>query len=161
MFDPDTLALAETVLAACRKRGWHVATAESCTGGLVAAALTAIAGASDVVNRGFVTYSNAAKMELLGVPEATITTHGAISGETAMAMASGAIARARVDLAISITGLAGPGGGTADKPVGLIYFGVATRTGCRTERRVFAGDRNSVRHAALVVALEQLLAEVR
>ena len=115
------------VLDACRARGWHVATAESCTGGLVAAALTAIAGSSDVVERGFVTYSNEAKSELLGVPPATIAAHGAVSAETAAAMAEGAVARAPVDLAVSITGVAGPGGGSAEKPVGLVYFGVARR----------------------------------
>jgi nicotinamide-nucleotide amidase len=161
MFDAKTLTLAETVLAACRDRGWQLATAESCTGGLVAAALTAIAGSSDVVNRGFVTYSNEAKMELLGVPGATIAQHGAVSAETAAAMATGAIARAQVDLAVSITGVAGPGGGSPEKPVGLVYFGIATRTGHRTERRVFPGDRTEIRRAALVLALELLLAEAR
>src|SRR5438045_6184041 len=103
MLDPETLALAESVLSLCRARGWHIATAESCTGGLVAAALTAIAGSSDVVERGFVTYSNAAKMELLGVPEATLAAHGAVSAEATRAMAEGAVTRARVDLAVSIT----------------------------------------------------------
>src|SRR5437016_2055463 len=108
MFDPETLALAERVLAACRCRHWHLATAESCTGGLVAAALTAIAGASDVVERGFVAYSNKAKVELLGVPSETIADHGAISAQTAAAMAKGAIWRSGVDLAVSITGIPGP-----------------------------------------------------
>ena len=97
--EPETLALAESVLSLCRDRGWHVATAESCTGGLVAAALTAIAGSSDVVDRGFVTYSNEAKMELLGVPQETLAAHGAVSAETAAAMAQGAVTRAPVDLA--------------------------------------------------------------
>jgi nicotinamide-nucleotide amidase len=162
VFDPETLALAEAVLADCRSRGWHLATAESCTGGLVAAALTAIAGSSDVVERGFITYSNAAKMELLGVPSDTIAQHGAISAQTAAAMARGAVARAGVDLAVSITGVAGPGGGTPQKPVGLIYLGVARRDGaCRVERRVFSGDRTEVRRAALVEALEMLQAEAR
>ena len=157
MFDPETLALAEAVLAACRARGWRLATAESCTGGLVAAALTAIAGASDVVERGFVTYSNNAKMELLGVTAETIAAHGAVSAETAAAMARGAVARAPVDLAVSVTGLAGPGGGTAQKPVGLVYFGVARKAGAaRVERRSFAGDRTEVRRAAVVLALELL-----
>jgi nicotinamide-nucleotide amidase len=157
MFDPETLALAETVLAACRAKGWHVATAESCTGGLVAAALTAIAGASDVVERGFVTYSNAAKSELLGVPAETLAAHGAISEETCAAMAKGAVARAGVDLAVSITGVAGPGGGTPQKPVGLVYLGVATKNGAaHVERRIFPGDRTEIRQAALVVALDLL-----
>ncbi len=137
MFDPETLNLAESVLAACRSRDWRVATAESCTGGLVAAALTAIAGASDVVERGFVTYSNEAKIELLGVPAETIAAHGAISAQTAAAMARGAVARAGVDLAVSVTGIAGPGGGTAQKPVGLVYLGVARKDGAARVERAF------------------------
>ena len=162
MFDPETLALAEAVLAACRARGWHLATAESCTGGLVAATLTGIAGSSDVVERGFVTYSNEAKMELLGVPEATLAAYGAVSAETTRAMAQGAVARARVDLAVSITGVAGPGGGTPQKPVGLVYLGVATREGAsRVERRIFSGDRTEIRHGALVEALEMLRDEAK
>jgi nicotinamide-nucleotide amidase len=162
LFDPDTLSLAGSVLAACRARGWHVATAESCTGGLVAAALTAIAGSSDVVKRGFVTYSNAAMIELLGVPAETIAGHGAVSEQTAAAMARGAVARAGVDLAVSITGIAGPGGGTPQKPVGLVYIGLARKNGeDRVERRVFPGDRAEIRRAALVEALEMLHEEAR
>jgi nicotinamide-nucleotide amidase len=160
VFDPETLALAERVLAGCRARRWRVATAESCTGGLVAAALSAIAGASDVVERGFVTYSNRAKMELLGVPADTIAAHGGVSAETAAAMARGAVARAGVDLAVSVTGLAGPGGGTPQKPVGLVYLGVARKDGAaRIERRIFPGDRGQVRQAAVVLALELLQSE--
>ena len=161
MFDRETEELATSVLAACRERGWHVATAESCTGGLVAAALTAITGSSDVVDRGFVTYSNEAKMELLGVSSTTLDAHGAVSAETALAMASGAVARAGVDLAVSIAGVAGPGGGSAEKPVGLMHFGVATRSGGHTERRIFPGDRTEIRRAAMVFALDLLLAEAR
>ena len=162
MFDPETLNLAEAVLAACRSRDWQVATAESCTGGLVAAALTAIAGSSDVFERGFVTYSNEAKMELLGVPAEIIAGHGAVSAETAAAMARGAVARAGVDLAVSVTGIAGPGGGTPQKPVGLVYLGVARKDGAsRVERRVFPGDRADIRQAALIEALEMLAAEAR
>jgi len=162
VFNSETLALAEAVLAACRSRGWHLATAESCTGGLVAAALTAIPGASEVVERGFLTYSNKAKIELLGVPRETIAEHGAISAETAAAMARGAVARAGVDLAVSVTGIAGPGGGTPQKPVGLVYIGVASREGgARVERRVFAGDRAEIRRAALVAALQMLGAEAK
>jgi nicotinamide-nucleotide amidase len=153
----ETLSLAAAVLDACRARGWRLATAESCTGGLVAAALTAIAGSSDVVERGFVTYSNEAKIELLGVPPALIAAHGAVSDETAAAMARGAVARAPVDLAVSVTGVAGPGGGSAEKPVGLVHLGLARRGGpCRAERRVFPGDRTRVREAALLRALELL-----
>jgi nicotinamide-nucleotide amidase len=162
VFDPETLALAEAVLAACRARNWHLATAESCTGGLVAAALTAIAGSSDVVERGFVAYSNDAKMELLGVAADTIAAHGAVSAQTAAAMARGAVARAPVDLAVSIIGVAGPGGGTPQKPVGLVYLGVARKDGgARVERRLFPGDRAEVRDAALVLALELLRDEAR
>ena len=154
MFDSETLSLAQAVLDRCRGRGWHVATAKSCTGGLVAAALTAIAGSSDVVECSFVAYSNGAKSELLGVPPATIAAHGAVSAETTAAMAQGAIARAPVDLAVSVTGVAGPGGGSAGKPVGLVIFGLARRAGpCHTERHVFPGDRGAVRDAALKVAL--------
>ena len=157
MFDPETLALAEEVLAACRARHWHLAMAEACTGGLVAAALTAIAGSSDVVERSFVAYSNEAKMELLGVSADTIAAHGAVSAQTAAAMARGAVAHARVDLAVSITGVAGPGGGTPQKPVGLVYLGVARKDGtARIERRIFAGDRTEIRNTALLLVLELL-----
>jgi len=149
VFDPETLTLAESVLAAYRNRGWHLATAESCTGGLVAAALTAIAGSSDVVERGFVTYSNEAKIEMLAVPSDTIAAHGAVR-------------RAPADVAVSITGITGPGGGSPQKPVGLVYLGVARRDGaCRVERRVFPGDRGEIRQAALVEALQMLQDEAQ
>jgi nicotinamide-nucleotide amidase len=162
VFDPETLDLARSVLDACRARGWHVATAESCTGGLVAAALTAIAGSSDVVERGFVTYSNEAKSELLGVPPEVIAAHGAVSAETAAAMAAGALARAPVNLAVSIAGVAGPGGGSSEKPVGLVHCALARRgKSPRTERRVFPGDRAAVRGAALRLALRLLVDEAR
>lgn len=162
MFEAEILTLAQSVLDACRARGWHLATAESCTGGLVAGALTAIAGSSDVVERGFVTYSNEAKSEVLGVPLDIISAHGGVSAETAAAMAQGAVARAPVDLAISVTGVAGPGGATPTKPVGLVLFGLARRNGtCRTERRMFDGDRSAVRQAALQVALSLLENEAR
>jgi len=162
VFEAETLTLAQSVLDACRARNWRLATAESCTGGLVAGALTAIAGSSDVVERGFVTYSNEAKSELLGVPPETIAAHGAVSAETAAAMAQGALARAPVDLAVSVAGIAGPGGATPTKPVGLVLFGLARRGGeCRTERRVFPGDRSQVRQAALEVALQLLDDEAR
>jgi len=154
----DTRTLAETVLDLCRTRGWKLATAESCTGGMVAAALTDIAGSSDVVERGFVTYSNEAKTELLGVPASLIAQHGAVSEPVARAMATGAIAHAPIDLAVSITGVAGPGGGSAAKPVGLVHFGAAKRDGTiRAEHHVFSGDRDAVRHAATRRALELLI----
>jgi nicotinamide-nucleotide amidase len=162
VFEAETLALAQAVLDARRGRNWKIATAESCTGGLVFSALTAIGGSSDVVERGFVTYSNEAKSELLGVPPETIAEHGAVSAETAAAMARGALTRAPVDLAVSVTGIAGPGGATPTKPAGAVLFGLARRDGeCRTERRVFPGDRSQVRHAALEMALRLLDAETR
>jgi nicotinamide-nucleotide amidase len=152
-------ALAEAVLAACRAQRLGLATAESCTGGLVAAALTDIAGSSDVVERGFVTYSNAAKSDLLGVPPELIADHGAVSAEVARAMAAGALAKAPVDLAVAVTGIAGPGGGSATKPVGLVWFGIGRRGGTiDSENRVFPGDRAAVRLAATRRALELLLA---
>ena len=114
MFPPDFLAAAEAVLGACRARGWQVTTAESCTGGLIAGLLTAIGGSSDVVDGGAVTYSNAAKTRMLGVPAALIAAHGAVSEEVARAMAEGARRTAGVDLAVAVTGVAGPGGGTAE-----------------------------------------------
>ena len=151
--------LAETVLVRCRAKGWTLATAESCTGGMVAAALTDIAGASDVVERGFVTYSNRAKSELLGVPRELIEKHGAVSAETAAAMAEGALAKAPVDIAVAVTGIAGPSGGTKDKPVGLVYFGVARSGGkTLTERQIFKGDRADIRRATTARALQLLAA---
>ena len=159
MAEASLQELAVAVLGACRGNGLTLATAESCTGGMVAAALTDIAGSSDVVERGFVTYSNAAKCELLGLPPALIAAHGAVSAEVAEAMAAGALRRAPVDLAVSITGIAGPGGATPGKPVGLVWFGSCSRGGAiATERHVFAGDRAAVRHAATRRALELLLA---
>ena len=119
------------MLAAARARGLRIATAESCTGGLVAGALTAIAGSSDVFDRGFVTYSNEAKAEMLGVDPRLIETHGAVSPETAEAMAKGALAHARADIVVAVTGIAGPGGGSAQKPVGLVYFGTASASALR------------------------------
>jgi nicotinamide-nucleotide amidase len=159
MIDAETRALSVRVLDACRARKWMVATAESCTGGLVAGALTEIAGSSDVVDRGFVTYSNAAKMAMLGVPEATLRQHGAVSRQTALAMASGALARADVHLTVAITGVAGPGGGTAEKPVGLVHFAVATKDGGLTHREKRYGDigRSEVRRLSVLEALTMLL----
>jgi nicotinamide-nucleotide amidase len=136
-----------------------VATAESCTGGLVAGALTEIAGSSDVVDRGLVTYSNAAKVSLLGVPETTLARHGAVSRETAEAMARGALARAGVDLSVAITGIAGPGGGSAEKPVGLVYFAAAAKDGRLIQREQRYGDigRSEVRRLSVIEALNMLL----
>ena len=159
MFDDAIRTRATTLLDRYRAAGLKLATAESCTGGLIAACLTEIAGSSDVLERGFVTYSNEAKAELLGVPAALIADKGAVSAEVAEAMAQGALARSRADAAVSVTGVAGPGGGTAAKPVGLVYLGACRRGGRpRHVRRVFAGDRAAVRRAALEEALELALA---
>ena len=158
MTDKPIRALAEQVLARCRAKKLMLATAESCTGGMIAAALTDIAGSSDVVERGFVTYSNRAKTELLGVPAGLIARTGAVSAEVAQAMAAGALAHAPVDIAVAVTGIAGPGGGTPDKPVGLVHFGLARRGGAiRAEHHVFPGDRDAVRRATVERALEMLL----
>lgn len=157
MSDEAIRELAEEVLARCRAKQLMVATAESCTGGMIAAALTDIAGSSDVVERGFVTYSNAAKTELLDVPAALIARVGAVSEEVAKAMALGALAHAPVDLAVAVTGIAGPGGGSAEKPVGLVHFGLARRGGnLRAEHHIFPGDRAAVRRATVERALEML-----
>jgi nicotinamide-nucleotide amidase len=154
----DVHSLASRVLDLCRARGKRVATAESCTGGLVAAALTAIAGSSDVVECGFVTYSNAAKQKFLGVSAATLTRHGAVSGETAAAMAKGALERSRADLAVSVTGIAGPSGGSKQKPVGLVHFAVVGRSGKMLKRRRLFGNigRRRVRERSVMEALALL-----
>lgn len=125
MFSPALTARAGALIARCAARGLKIATAESCTGGLVAGLLTEVAGSSAVVERGFVTYSNEAKHELIDVPEATLAAHGAVSEPTARAMAKGALAHSRADIAVSITGIAGPGGGSTAKPVGLVHFACA------------------------------------
>jgi nicotinamide-nucleotide amidase len=156
--DDRIRALAEAVLTRCREKKLMVATAESCTGGLIAGALTDIAGSSDVVERGFVTYSNRAKTEMLGVPTALIVRHGAVSAEVARAMAAGAVEHAPVELAVAVTGVAGPGGGSAEKPVGLVHFGLARKgKPVQSEHHVFPGDRESIRRATVARALELLL----
>jgi nicotinamide-nucleotide amidase len=151
-------AAARRLLALCRQRGLKVATAESCTGGLVAAALTDIPGSSDVVERGFVTYSDDAKHELLSVPLATLKKFGAVSRQTAEAMARGALKKSRAHLAVSITGIAGPGGATRGKPVGLVHFAVAGRGGRIIHRAKKYGDvgRRRVRQKSLDEALAML-----
>ena len=158
MIDAALLDVATRVLDACRRRGLLVATAESCTGGLVAAALTEIPGSSDVFDRGFVTYSNAAKEAMLGVPPAVLDRHGAVSRETAEAMATGALASSQADIAVAITGIAGPGGGSAEKPVGLVHFACASREGARLHRERRFGDigRAAVRRLAVAEALAML-----
>ncbi|MEX2643843.1 MAG: CinA family protein [Acetobacterales bacterium] len=146
---------AEAVLAACRRQGLMLATAESCTGGMIAAALTEIAGSSAVVERGFVTYSNEAKSELLGVPAGLIVSHGAVSEPVARAMAEGALAHSRAGIAVSVTGIAGPDGGSAEKPVGLVHIAAARRGGPTVHaRHVFAGDRAKVRTDSVAAAFD-------
>ena len=151
-------ASAKRVLDLFRARGLKLATAESCTGGLVAAMLTEIAGSSAVVDGGFVTYSNEAKQAMLDVPAATLKRHGAVSGETAAAMAAGAIKNSQADVAVAITGIAGPGGGSKDKPVGLVYFAAASRDGRRLARSRHFGKigRRRVRLNSVAEALTLL-----
>jgi nicotinamide-nucleotide amidase len=161
MLPEQTLRDAEALLAACRAQKIRLATAESCTGGLIAAALTSIAGASDVVDRGFVAYSNAAKHEMVGVPMTLIEQYGAVSEPVAEAMAAGALERSRAEIAVSVTGVAGPGGGAADKPVGLVCFGLARRgRPTVTEKRIFPGDRAAVRAATVAHAFAMIASRV-
>jgi nicotinamide-nucleotide amidase len=154
----DARALARSLLDLCRSRRLTIATAESCTGGLVAGALTEIAGSSDVVDRGFVTYSDAAKEAMLGVPSATLERYGAVSRETADAMAAGALAMSNADITVAVTGIAGPGGGSAAKPVGLVHFAAAARDGRRIHREKRYGDigRGEVRMHAVAEALAMM-----
>ena len=161
MLDDLAYEQAAEVLAANRAAGRTVTLAESCTGGLVAATLTAVSGSSDVFGAGFVTYSNAAKHRMLGVDEEIFARHGAVSHECAAAMALGALANSDADVAVSITGIAGPGGGSADKPVGLVVFARALRAATGEPhfvQRVFfqSRDRTAIRHAALIFALDLL-----
>ena len=152
-FEPLVLDLADVL----RGRGWRMATAESCTGGLIAAACTAVAGSSDWFERGFVTYSNAAKTELLGVDEALLRAHGAVSEPVARAMAEGALARAPVQRAVAVTGIAGPGGAVPGKPVGTVWLALARHDGATRSRLLqLAGDRAAVRQATVVAALQAL-----
>jgi nicotinamide-nucleotide amidase len=156
-FPTALLSQAEALLAAYRRAGLTLATAESCSGGLVAGCLTEIAGSSDVFDCGFVSYSNAAKTESLDVPASLIAAHGAISAEVAEAMARGALAASRADAAVALTGIAGPGGGTAEKPVGLVQLCAIRRGGALHQRReIFAGDRSAVRLGSVATALEML-----
>jgi nicotinamide-nucleotide amidase len=158
MFSPDLIARAADLVARYKAAGLMAATAESCTGGLIAALLTEIPGSSSMLERGFVVYSNAAKQELLGVPTETLTIHGAVSTETARAMAEGALRASRAEVAVSVTGIAGPDGGSAEKPVGLVHFACARRgkpTVAREERFGAIG-REAVRLASVRVGLDLL-----
>jgi len=159
MFDHEMRDAAERVLELCKRHKLMVVTAESCTGGLIAATLTAIAGSSAVVDRAFVTYSNEAKRDMIGVPWETIQTHGAVSEPVARAMAEGALAHSAADLSVSVTGVAGPGGGSADKPVGLVHFGVGRKGHAPiVEHHVFQGDRDGIRRLSVLTGLTLLAA---
>ncbi len=156
-FAPGLLQQATALLAAARAKTLKIATAESCTGGLIAGLLTEIAGSSDVFERGFVTYSNQAKMDLLQVPDDLLAAHGAVSAPVAKAMAEGALRHARANIAVAVTGIAGPGGGTADKPVGLVYIAVSNGSGTQVQEYRF-GDpgRSEVRLKTVEAALRLL-----
>ena len=158
MFPTALQAEAARLLDAFRARGKRIATAESCTGGLIAALLTEIPGSSDVIERGFVTYSNDAKIEMLGVPADLIAAHGAVSEPVARAMAEGALAHSRADIAIAVTGVAGPGGGSDTKPVGLVHLAAARTGGATQHRECRFGDigRDAIRMASVEVALALL-----
>lgn len=162
MFPADITTLAEAVVAAARRAGLMVTTAESCTGGLVAGAITAVPGSSEALERGFVTYSNAAKATMLGVAPDLIDVHGAVSEPVARAMAMGAVAMSDAEVSVAITGVAGPGGGSEDKPVGLVHFAASGPQGTIHQARQF-GDigRGAVRAASVRVALEMLLERLR
>ena len=156
----DTAALVEALAAALTARGWMMASAESCTGGLIAGACTDRAGSSDWFERGFVTYSNQAKTDMLGVSAELIRDHGAVSEPVARAMAAGALAHAPVQLAVAVTGVAGPTGGSADKPVGTVWFGWCVNGSTHSECQRFEGDRGAVRAATVRHALAGLLARL-
>ncbi len=155
MIDAALCKEAESFLEDCRIRNIKIATAESCTGGLITAVLTSIPGSADVLERGFITYCNTAKVDMLDVPDALLKKHGAVSAEVAEAMVKGALKNSTVDLALSVTGIAGPGGATEEKPVGLVYIASARRGQPPLSRRfIFSGDRAAVRSASVKAALE-------
>jgi nicotinamide-nucleotide amidase len=155
--DDDLYTLALQLGAAASDRRALLATAESCTGGLVAGAITAVAGSSAWFERGFVTYSNDAKIEQLGVSRDTLATHGAVSTQTAAEMAAGALRASRAQWAVAVTGVAGPGGGSVDKPVGTVCFGWAGPNGVATEQRLLPGDRAGIRRESVRIALAGLI----
>jgi nicotinamide-nucleotide amidase len=158
MADRDTIEAARALLDLCKSKKLTLAVAESCTGGLLAATLTEIPGSSDVFDRGFVTYSNEAKQQMLGVPGDALEAHGAVSRETVEAMARGALGRADADIVVAVTGIAGPGGGTPEKPVGLVHFAAASRNGALTHKEMRYGDigRSRVRHKSVLQAIAML-----
>jgi len=153
----STLQLCEQLASTLLARGWMMATAESCTGGMIAARCTDLSGSSQWFERGFVTYSNAAKSELLGVPAELIAQHGAVSEPVARAMAGGAVRHAHAQVSVAVTGIAGPTGGSADKPVGTVWFAWCVNEQLSSERCVFDGDRAAIREATVAHALQGLL----
>lgn len=159
LFPADIEELARQIITDFTAHGFMVSTAESCTGGLIAAALTEIAGSSAVVDRGFVTYTNEAKMDMLGVGAETVTNFGAVSRQTALQMAHGALFRSRADFAVAVTGIAGPGGGSADKPVGLVHLAAKARSGKIVHREMRYGEigRTEIRLSTVRTALEMLI----
>lgn len=158
MFDRKTVIIIKDVLDQARENGFMIATAESCTGGMIATALTSVAGSSDVVERGFVTYSNEAKIEMLGVEEDLIAVHGAVSEHVARAMCEGALKNSNANLTISVTGVAGPGGGSKDKPVGTVHIAVTSQDGVTNHVRLQFGDigRDEIRHGTMLAAFSML-----
>ncbi|MBY5772350.1 nicotinamide-nucleotide amidohydrolase family protein [Rhizobium leguminosarum bv. viciae] len=158
LFPQDIVSTAETIIRDFTAAGLMVSTAESCTGGLIAGALTEISGSSAVVDRGFVTYTNSAKMEMLGVQAETLSRFGAVSEETARQMVHGALFRSRAEIAVAVTGIAGPGGGSAEKPVGLVHLAAKSRAGTLIHRKMLYGDigRSEVRLATIRTALEMV-----
>ena len=158
MFSKRLLDLAEQVIVTCRNQGIYLATAESCTGGLIAGCITSVSGSSDILNQGFITYANIAKARILGVSEDVLAKQGAVCEDVARAMAEGALSPDMADIAVSVTGIAGPGGGSKEKPVGLVHMAVA-KTGEDTlhERHVFKGNRNDVRLQTVEAALKLVL----
>lgn len=157
----DIAALAAETVAALKAAGLTIATAESCTGGLIVGALTSIPGSSEVVYGGFVTYANEAKIGMIGVPYGLLKQSGAVSKEVAQAMADGALGTAGTHIAVAVTGIAGPDGGSAEKPVGLVHFAVASEAGTTHLKKQFPGDRDAVRHATVVQALKLVLKAAR
>ncbi|RWY88433.1 CinA family protein [Rhizobium leguminosarum] len=158
LFPQDIISTAEAIIRDFKAAGLMISTAESCTGGLIAGALTDISGSSAVVDRGFVTYTNSAKVEMLGVQAETLLRFGAVSEETARQMVHGALFRSRAEIAVAVTGIAGPGGGSAEKPVGLVHLAAKSRAGALVHRKMFYGDigRGEVRLATIRTALEMV-----
>ena len=155
--EPQVLALGDSL----RARGWRVASAESCTGGLIAAACTSVAGSSDWFERGFVTYSNEAKVQMLGIDPSLIERHGAVSDEVVRAMLAGALANAPAQLAVAVTGIAGPGGAVPGKPVGTVWLAVGTARRADVQRLQLAGDRAAIRDVTVIAAVQSLLDAAR